>query len=85
MQEIGSDFYMMRVHEEQITMVGRQAILTEINGLKLLARALDLAFVSAIEHLAAMSGRVIITGMFKSGHIGRKISATFASTTLNLM
>ncbi|WP_114946450.1 KpsF/GutQ family sugar-phosphate isomerase [Microvirga calopogonii] len=37
-------------------------------------------FTAAVETLAAAKGRVIVTGMGKSGHVGRKITATFAST-----
>ncbi len=37
-------------------------------------------FAKAIDVLAASSGRAIVTGMGKSGHIGRKVTATFAST-----
>jgi arabinose-5-phosphate isomerase len=38
------------------------------------------SFVAAVELIRAASGRVIVTGMGKSGHIGRKIAATLAST-----
>jgi arabinose-5-phosphate isomerase len=38
------------------------------------------AFVAAVEAIRAISGRVIVTGMGKSGHVGRKIAATLAST-----
>src|SRR5215216_2172525 len=37
-------------------------------------------FVAAVELIARAKGRLIVTGMGKSGHIGRKIAATFAST-----
>jgi arabinose-5-phosphate isomerase len=37
-------------------------------------------FVAAVEMIHAALGRVIVTGMGKSGHVGRKIAATFAST-----
>ncbi|MGH7088315.1 MAG: KpsF/GutQ family sugar-phosphate isomerase, partial [Stellaceae bacterium] len=53
---------------------------TEIAGLEALARSLDDAFTRAVDRLAAASGRVIVTGMGKSGHIARNIAATFAST-----
>lgn len=42
--------------------------------------ALGVAFAAAVETIAAAKGRVIVTGMGKSGHVGRKIAATFAST-----
>jgi arabinose-5-phosphate isomerase len=57
---------------------------TEAGGISALASALKdgLAqpFVAAIEVIRAARGRLIVTGMGKSGHIGRKIAATFAST-----
>jgi len=56
----------------------------ETEGLALLATELggDLAepFEEAVRRLAAVSGRVIVTGIGKSGHVGQKIAATFAST-----
>lgn len=56
----------------------------EADGLHAMTRALDgplgEAFAAACEALAAVKGRVIVTGMGKSGHIARKIAATFAST-----
>src|ERR1700682_2439288 len=57
---------------------------TEAAGLAALAAPINTglaeAFVTAVEKIRAASGRVIVTGMGKSGHIGRKIAATFAST-----
>ena len=44
------------------------------------AGGLGAAFSRAVERIAASSGRVIVTGMGKSGHIARKIAATLAST-----
>src|SRR6188768_3217642 len=38
------------------------------------------AFGAAVEMISAARGRLIVTGMGKSGHVGRKIAATFAST-----
>jgi arabinose-5-phosphate isomerase len=52
----------------------------EADSLHAMAQAVDESFVRAIDLLAATSGRVIVSGMGKSGHIGRKIAATFAST-----
>jgi arabinose-5-phosphate isomerase len=52
----------------------------EIEGLKRLAGALDAAFVAALDIASATKGRVVVTGMGKSGHVARKIAATFAST-----
>jgi len=52
----------------------------EIEGIGALARVLDDRFVKALDILAATRGRVVVTGMGKSGHIARKIAATLAST-----
>src|SRR5207302_11446003 len=38
------------------------------------------AFVAAVERIHGARGRLIVTGMGKSGHVARKIAATFAST-----
>jgi arabinose-5-phosphate isomerase len=52
----------------------------ESRAVAALADALDQTFAAALDLLAAASGRVIVTGMGKSGLVGRKIAATFAST-----
>ena len=61
-----------------------RTISTERDGLESLRRALagplGHAFTDAVEAIAAATGRIIVTGMGKSGHVGRKIAATFAST-----
>lgn len=57
---------------------------TEASGVTALAAALQgglgAAFTRAVDLMLNAKGRVIITGLGKSGHIGRKIAATFAST-----
>ncbi|HUN47751.1 MAG TPA: KpsF/GutQ family sugar-phosphate isomerase [Stellaceae bacterium] len=58
----------------------RRVLQAEIAGLKALADSLNGAFVAAVEALARVKGRVIVTGMGKSGHVARKIAATLAST-----
>ena len=58
----------------------RRVLATEIAGLAALAESLDRAFVAAIDTLANAKGRIIVTGMGKSGHIARKIASTLAST-----
>ncbi|MEJ0010709.1 MAG: SIS domain-containing protein [Alphaproteobacteria bacterium] len=52
----------------------------ESEGIRAVSEALDGKFVELVEAIAALKGRVIISGMGKSGHIGRKIAATMAST-----
>jgi arabinose-5-phosphate isomerase len=51
----------------------------EIEALKTVQSSLDEAFEQAVLLLEHATGRVVITGMGKSGHIGKKIAATFAS------
>src|ERR687893_510553 len=61
-----------------------RTLATERDGIAVLMNALEGAlggpFTAAVELIAAARGRVIVTGMGKSGHVGRKIAATFAST-----
>jgi len=52
----------------------------EIEGLQALSVSLDRSFIAALDLLGAMKGRAVVTGMGKSGHVGRKIAATLAST-----
>ncbi len=58
----------------------RQVLDHAREGLKALGDGLGEAFVSALDICARISGRVIVTGVGKSGHVGRKIAATLAST-----
>jgi len=60
--------------------IARRVLKLEAGALDSLARQLDGAFTAAIERLAAVPGRIIVTGMGKSGHVARKIAATLAST-----
>jgi len=59
---------------------GKSVLYQEADALKRLADSLDGAYLKALDILAAVAGRVIVTGMGKSGHIARKIAATLAST-----
>ena len=59
---------------------GRSVLNTEGQALLSLSDALGPSFSAAVETLSGAKGRVIITGMGKSGHIGRKIAATLSST-----
>jgi arabinose-5-phosphate isomerase len=58
----------------------RRVLRTEIAGLEALLSGLDASFTAAVECLAQVGGRIIVTGMGKSGHVARKIAATFSST-----
>jgi len=59
---------------------GKAVLVQEIKGLQALADSLDERFVHAVECIHGIKGRVIVSGMGKSGHIARKIAATMAST-----
>lgn len=59
---------------------GRRVIRREAEALTLLAETLGDSFAAAVTLLLQAKGRVIVSGMGKSGHVGRKIAATFAST-----
>jgi arabinose-5-phosphate isomerase len=58
----------------------REVLATEAAGLSALAASLDERFARAVDLLASASGRVVVSGIGKSGHIARKLTATFAST-----
>ena len=60
--------------------VARMVLSTEAAGLHALAAALDGGFERAVELLAGCSGRIVVSGMGKSGLIARKTAATLAST-----
>ncbi|WP_146347760.1 KpsF/GutQ family sugar-phosphate isomerase [Phaeobacter marinintestinus] len=60
--------------------IARRVIAVEVDGLRQLSDGLDDSFDRAVDTLLNATGRVIISGMGKSGHIARKMAATFAST-----
>ncbi|MEJ0047347.1 MAG: KpsF/GutQ family sugar-phosphate isomerase [Rhodospirillales bacterium] len=60
--------------------VARAVLEAECHGLTALAATLNGDFSDAVAALAAVTGRVVVSGMGKSGHVARKIAATFAST-----
>ena len=66
--------------KEDALETARAVLASEVEGIEALAAALDDGFRRAVAMLAAVSGRVVVTGMGKSGHVGRKIAATLAST-----
>lgn len=60
--------------------IASEVIDLEILGLRALKNALDQGFSDAVEVLRRADGRVVVSGMGKSGHVARKIAATFSST-----
>ena len=71
-----------RLSPEQLLEHGRAVLDVEAAAITQLSQALDESFAADIELLLAASGRVIVSGMGKSGHIARKMAATFSSTGL---
>lgn len=65
--------------ECDVLAVGRDVLQTEAAALVDLKDSLDDSFVRAVEALANAKGRVIVTGMGKSGHIAHKIAASMSS------
>lgn len=61
---------------------GRQVIGAEASGLLALSAALDDRFAEAVSTLLSLRGRIVTTGMGKSGHVARKMMATLSSTGL---
>ena len=59
---------------------GREILHDEARALDALADSLDGVFERAVALILACGGKLIVSGLGKSGHVGRKIAATFAST-----
>lgn len=66
--------------DAELVTLGSEAIRIEAQALQALQTRLDPAFAAACRLVVACQGRVVLTGMGKSGHIATKISATLAST-----
>ena len=60
--------------------IGKQVFENEIAGMVEVSQKIDSSFESAVSSILASEGRVVITGMGKSGLVGKKIAATLAST-----
>lgn len=71
---------MAESHEGLDVAAGRRVLDTEAEALQKLSESLDGAFSDAVSALLSVKGRVIVSGLGKSGHIARKIAATLAST-----
>ena len=70
----------MLAHPAHTLQLARDTLDIEAAALLQLQARLDDRFVQAVNQVLAAQGRVVVTGMGKSGHIGRKIAATLAST-----
>src|ERR1700735_5344350 len=65
---------------EKFCELGRAVIETEAQAIQALVPRINHNFAKACEYFLTCPGRIIVIGMGKSGHIGKKIAATFAST-----
>ena len=65
---------------EQLTSRGRRVLRTEADAVAALEHRLGEEFAAACRLILSCRGRVVVTGMGKSGHVGNKIAATLAST-----
>jgi arabinose-5-phosphate isomerase len=68
------------VETEAILAEGRRVLAVEAEAVAALAERLDRSFVAAVEMVLGAPGRVILSGLGKSGIVGRKIAATLTST-----
>ena len=68
------------MNKDAIQSLARAVIETEASAVMRLLEKVDDDFLTACKHLLDCSGRVVVIGMGKSGHIGSKIAATLAST-----
>ena len=72
---------MARVHgDDRAVVMGRQVLEIEAAAVAALARRLGSEFRAAVALILGSRGRVVVSGIGKSGHIARKLAATFAST-----
>ena len=71
---------MTNTNSDKLKTLGKAVIETEKSALKALTDRIDEKFVTACDIILNCDGRVVVIGMGKSGHIGKKIAATLAST-----
>lgn len=70
----------MSTNKIDFQQLGREAIRIELAEISALQSRIDESFTKACQLLLKCKGRIVVTGMGKSGHIGGKIAATLAST-----
>jgi arabinose-5-phosphate isomerase len=70
----------MTLIEQEILNIGRETIHAEAEALNVMEHSLGEEFIRAVEAILNCRGKLIVTGMGKSGHIASKIAATLAST-----
>lgn len=68
------------ISDQQLSATAKRTIKMELDAIAELENRVDESFVKACQLILSCTGKVIVSGMGKSGHIGRKIAATLAST-----
>ncbi|MGH8780858.1 arabinose 5-phosphate isomerase KdsD [Paraburkholderia sp.] len=69
-----------KINGDRALALAREVLDTEADAVRALRDQLDDGFVEAIDFILGCRGRVVVSGIGKSGHIARKLAATFAST-----
>lgn len=69
-----------QVDDQRILQLAHEALEIEADAVRHLRAGLSPTFVQAVRAILKVTGRVVVMGMGKSGHVGRKITATLAST-----
>ncbi|WP_218921402.1 KpsF/GutQ family sugar-phosphate isomerase [Caldithrix abyssi] len=77
---MSEEFYPVKMNNNRIIEIGKKVIQIEKQSLAALEERINENFAQAVQVILDCKGRVIVTGMGKSGAIGRKISSTLAST-----
>jgi arabinose-5-phosphate isomerase len=70
----------LALDDQRILALAHETLDIEADAVRQLRERLSSSFVQAVRAILAVRGRVVVMGMGKSGHIGRKITATLAST-----
>ena len=71
---------MSKFNHDQASQLAKAVIKAEANAVMTLTDRIDAQFIEACELLLNIQGRIVVVGVGKSGHIGRKLAATLAST-----
>ncbi len=77
---IGKDAQKTRVQPESTLELARRVLEIEADAVRALIERVDSRFAAAVELIDRRKGRVVVSGMGKSGHIARKVASTLAST-----
>ena len=69
-----------KLDDASLLAIGREAFLQEAGALESIGNGLDENFAAAVRRLYECSGRVLVTGLGKSGIVARKLAASLTST-----